>query len=243
MGWGSCGTVTNISDETMPDSAFIFDIDGTLVDLRKIWEQTYTLLYQQKHNLILTPAELKSMFGPPELEGHTAILTRRNIYTPERAQELVTATETTMVSIFNEANLFPSLLPGVFSCLHDFYQARVPLACATGNIPSIGKAILSATKIAPYFSVVACSEPETKARSDIVQRALDGLRNQGNQLDLEKVYVIGDSPSDVTAAQQVGVKSVAVATGHYSVEELAAYHPNIVLKDLRGLSAAVENFK
>ena len=50
----------------MNNRAFIFDIDGTLVNLRTMWKQTYTFLYQREHNYTLSEAEIKNIFCSPQ---------------------------------------------------------------------------------------------------------------------------------------------------------------------------------
>ena len=87
------------------ERCFLFDIDGTLVNLRAIWEQTYTDLYQKVYGFRLTESELKSMFGPPELEGHAQILQGRGMHTSQRAEELVHLTEQAMVSLLSKKNI------------------------------------------------------------------------------------------------------------------------------------------
>jgi phosphoglycolate phosphatase-like HAD superfamily hydrolase len=55
----------------------------------------------------------------------------------------------------------------------------------------------------------------------------------GNRFDSQNVYVIGDTPKDIEGARDCGYVSVAVATGHYSFEELAREISDYVLPDLR----------
>ncbi|MEK7405980.1 MAG: HAD hydrolase-like protein, partial [Acidobacteriota bacterium] len=47
--------------------------------------------------------------------------------------------------------------------------------------------------------------------------------------------LIGDTPADVLAAKANGLRSIAVATGISSFEELAAISPDLLVADLRGL--------
>jgi phosphoglycolate phosphatase len=44
--------------------------------------------------------------------------------------------------------------------------------------------------------------------------------------------LVGDTPLDVAAALAEGARAVAVATGRYTVAELAAAGPHVVLSDL-----------
>ena len=215
---------------------FIFDIDGTLVDMRNIWENAYQELYQQQQNFSLTKEELKSLFGPPELEGHSNILQGRNIYTLEQAQGLTEGTERMMMKILEKTDLIPYRLPAVPNCLMELQRLEATLACATGNLESIARGILQQAGLKEYFPIVACAQQTTKDRSDIIQQALAGLQQQGHSSLPEKTYVIGDTPSDIQAAKKLGLRSVAVATGQYSREELMQERPKLALSNLLGLN-------
>jgi len=51
--------------------------------------------------------------------------------------------------------------------------------------------------------------------------------------EIEKVYVIGDTPKDIEAAQKAGFISVGVATGNYSMDALYKKNPDFLFKSLR----------
>ena len=214
------------------ERCFLFDIDGTLVNLRAIWEQTYTDLYQKVYGFRLTESELKSMFGPPELEGHAQILQGRGVYTPERAQKLVDGTEKKMVSLLATKNISDAVLPGVIGCLEYVVSLGSAVGVVTGNIPPIAESILRCARLRQYFEVVGCSLPDTKGRYEIVQGAVSAFNRQGKYFDSRRIYVIGDTPSDIKATKHCGYVSVAVATGHYSFEELRQEKPDVLLQNL-----------
>jgi phosphoglycolate phosphatase len=44
----------------------------------------------------------------------------------------------------------------------------------------------------------------------------------------DRVFVIGDTPADIACGRGIGARSIAVATGHYKVEELARHEPAAV---------------
>ncbi len=46
------------------------------------------------------------------------------------------------------------------------------------------------------------------------------------------VWVIGDTPLDVSCARAIGANAVAVATGWHPVEELAGCNPDLIFDDL-----------
>jgi phosphoglycolate phosphatase-like HAD superfamily hydrolase len=49
--------------------------------------------------------------------------------------------------------------------------------------------------------------------------------------------IIGDTPNDIACGKAHGARTVAVATGPFSVADLAAHHPDAVLADLSDLDA------
>ena len=50
--------------------------------------------------------------------------------------------------------------------------------------------------------------------------------------------MVGDTPSDIECGAHLGVRTVAVATGRYSVDELAAHGPDHVFADFSDWRAA-----
>lgn len=67
------------------------------------------------------------------------------------------------------------------------------------------------------------------------------VRSQ-NQFGAEKeaVYMIGDALSDIRAAQQAGVRSVAVDWGHQSLEQLKNANPDVIVHAPQELRSAIE---
>ena len=53
----------------------------------------------------------------------------------------------------------------------------------------------------------------------------------------DQVFVIGDTPHDIACGKIMGARTVGVATGRYSVEELKACDPTAVFADLTDTTA------
>jgi phosphoglycolate phosphatase-like HAD superfamily hydrolase len=51
------------------------------------------------------------------------------------------------------------------------------------------------------------------------------------------ICVVGDTPRDIEAARANGLPVIAVATGNYSFEELAALEPDVCTSSLAALLA------
>jgi len=73
------------------------------------------------------------------------------------------------------------------------------------------------------------------------RRAREAL---GLELPGDRVIVIGDTPADIACGRGIGARAIAVATGHYGVEELARHAPAAVfptLEDTAGIMTVIRN--
>ena len=77
----------------------------------------------------------------------------------------------------------------------------------------------------PELAVIA----QRRAREEL------GLDLPGNG-----VVVIGDTPDDIACGRAIGAQVIAVATGRYTVEELAAHEPFAVFPSLADTAAVLE---
>ena len=61
----------------------------------------------------------------------------------------------------------------------------------------------------------------------------------GVELPGNRVIVIGDTPADVACGRGIGARAIAVATGHYGVDELARHAPAAVFATLEDTDAVM----
>ena len=134
-------------------------------------------------------------------------------------------------------------LDGVVELL-DALEARkdVVLGLLTGNVESGARLKLSAAGIDPdRFRVNAFGSdhehrPELPAIAQ--RRASETL---GIDIAGERVIVIGDTPADIECGRSLGAKAIAVASGHYTVEQLEAHEPYAVFPSLRDTAKLLES--
>jgi phosphoglycolate phosphatase len=93
----------------------------------------------------------------------------------------------------------------------------------TGNTRTGARAKLTYYGLESFFSDGAFAE-DLGARATIAARALELARRAG-PVGEETIFVIGDTPHDIECAKPIGAKTIAVATGGYSVEELRPHQP------------------
>jgi phosphoglycolate phosphatase len=131
------------------------------------------------------------------------------------------------------AELDGKLLPGVENLL-ELLDARddVALGLLTGNFREGAWLKLKHYRIDHYFEFGAFGD-DHHSRDDVAHLAFaDSHRHVGLPVAADRVWVIGDTPADVTCARAIGVNVVAVATGIFSYEELERTKPDCLLHDL-----------
>jgi phosphoglycolate phosphatase-like HAD superfamily hydrolase len=109
-------------------------------------------------------------------------------------------------------------------------RADVRSYLLTGNTRGGARAKLTHYDLFDYFADGAFAE-DAQERSSIATRALELARRAGPVAD-DRIFVIGDTPHDVHCADAIGARTIAVATGGYTVEELSAYHPWRIFPEL-----------
>jgi phosphoglycolate phosphatase-like HAD superfamily hydrolase len=123
------------------------------------------------------------------------------------------------------------VLPNVREILeHLQEQPDVRSYLLTGNTRAGAQAKLTHYDLIHFFPDGAFAE-DTGDRASIAHRALD-LARRGGAIADDGVFVIGDTPHDIDCATAIGARTIAVATGGYTVEELEAHRPWRVFSEL-----------
>lgn len=131
--------------------------------------------------------------------------------------------------------------PGVRELLDELHRhSEVMLGLLTGNLVDGARAKLRAVDIDPGLFRVGAYGSDHEDRPELPAIA---QRRACEQLGLHvvggDVVVIGDTPADVACGRGIGARAIAVATGHYSVEELASHGPAAVFRDLTDTEAVI----
>jgi phosphoglycolate phosphatase len=130
--------------------------------------------------------------------------------------------------------LHDKVCPGVRELLSEMREAKIPAGLVTGNLTAIGWKKMDACGLRPYFNVAAFADM-ARTRAGLARIAIREARRKKIAGRETVVSLIGDHPNDVHAAKLNGIRSIAVATGLSSLDELAACQPDALVPDLRSL--------
>lgn len=127
------------------------------------------------------------------------------------------------------------VFPGVHALIERLRESRADavLGLLTGNVRQGAELKLRAAGIDfEWFAVGAFGSDHADRRelpAVAVQRAEERL---GRRFTGKEVVIIGDTPADIACGEHLGVRTLAVATGSYTADELQACGPDHLFSTL-----------
>lgn len=133
-------------------------------------------------------------------------------------------------------------LPGVVALVDALHQrSDLSLGLLTGNYPETGRLKIASAGIDPDRFRVAAWGIDGDSRRDLPPVAIRRHHETlGRPIAAERVLIIGDTPHDVDCAKHHGCRVIAVATGSFSVDELAACGPDLTVPNLLATAELVK---
>jgi phosphoglycolate phosphatase len=217
--------------------AYLFDIDGTLLNSRDAVH--YDAFLSALRHLSGRALDLEGV----TVQGSTdpIILLDALLLAGLAEAEVRPALPSLLTRMAAEvesraAELRPELCPAVPRLLEELKAAGKILGVTSGNLESIGWAKLRAAGIAPYFSFGSFSDRNARREAifrwgaEQAQQFCAGAPATGELgRNGARVCFVGDTPADIAAAKACGFPIIAVATGIYSLVELACGAPELCI--------------
>ena len=212
-------------------TTLLFDIDGTLIRTHGAGKAAME-------------AALRQAFGVTEIKdgvpysGRTDRAIGRDLLAVHGLEvtpaNVTTLTDTYLAELPRQlAALGGEVCPGVREVL-DATRGRpdVTLGLLTGNVRRGAATKLSHFGLWDHFPVGGFGDDHFD-RDDVARTAVRSVETHlGRTIDPAAVWVIGDTPLDISCARAVGAKVLAVATGWHPHAELADHRPDLLLTDL-----------
>ncbi|MEX0998833.1 MAG: HAD family hydrolase [Thermodesulfobacteriota bacterium] len=221
----------------------LFDIDGTLLLTNGAGTRAANRAFENIYGISeamtkidaagkTDPIILKEIFKN-ELNrdySHEEALELYKLYIPFLKEE-TGASETTV-------------MPGIPKLLENLSRrGDMVLGVATGNIEQGAWIKLESAGLDHHFKFGGFGS-DSHLREHLIikaqERALDYV---GNGTDIQKTFVIGDTPYDINHGRAAGAVTVGVATGSYSRAELEEHSPDHLFDDLNNLEIVLEIFE
>ena len=225
--------MSNEQEATTP-ALILFDIDGTLLLSGRAGLRAMTRAFQETFGITdafkgesfggrtdsyLVSKALKMAGLPDTPEQHDRF---RGNYLPLLAEE-----------IQHPGEGHKGLMPGARELLDalEEYQ-HLHLALLTGNYREAAEMKLQHFELWDFFEWGAFSD-DHHDRNELVPIARARAETYDIPVEaIDRVIVIGDTPHDIECARVAGARSIAVATGGYTTDQLKQAGADEVLPDL-----------
>lgn len=218
----------------------LFDIDGTLLTTNghgvEAMMQAYTAVWDRDPRQVTY-----AMSGKTERQISFELLERLGFSRHEVEPRLATWFEQYPQAL--ERCIAPEttrVFPGVRELVKQVAKEEdMVLGLLTGNCEAAAD-IKLATAGLDGFLVGAFGEHHER-RAELVPLALEHAQTLlGQTFEGRAVVVIGDTPNDIHCGKASGAKTIAVATGGFDAEALAAHDPDFVFEDFSDLDAVMD---
>ena len=112
-------------------------------------------------------------------------------------------------------------------------DTRFDLSVLTGNLERMAGVKLAAVGLDRHIRLRGAYGSDHENRNELPAIASARIAEQtGQDRPPADFMIIGDTPRDIEVARGFGMRCMAVATGHYSLDALAAHEPDVLLADL-----------
>lgn len=223
--------------------AYLFDIDGTLLRSR---DRTH---FNSFASSVREVTGIEISLSGVMLHGGTDTAILREAFelagVPAEAWEhqleaILDVMRQTVHARRGEMDLWT--MPGVAETLTHLAGRGALLGLATGNLESIGWLKVEEVGLREWFRFGGFSD-RFAVRSEMIADAAAQARElllshpDSSRVTERSICVVGDTPRDIEAARVNGLPVIAVATGNYSFDELAALKPEVCASSLADLLA------
>lgn len=223
----------------------LWDVDFTLIDADGAGSRLYRTALRDMYGLEL-PRPAQPFAGRTDSAIALEILALAGVADPPgqllRLQDYISRLAADMWEDIRERG---RVMPGAADILAVLaagsHGQPVVQSVLTGNLPELARVKLGALQLTEHLDLTIGAYGDISAvRADLVEvaRARAAARH-GADFGGRRTVLVGDTPDDVGAALAHGASIVGVASGSFSIAELAQAGAHIVLPDLASTSAAL----
>ncbi len=195
----------------MIETAFIFDMNGTMINDMHFHEEAWHKILTEKLGAKMSREQTKE-----QMYGKNEELLERVFGKDKFTWEEMHALSLEKEKIY-QANYWPSLklIKGLDTFFEKAYKENIPMAIGTAAIPFNVDFVLDNLKLRKYFQAIVTADdvPVSKPNPDVFLKCADLLK-----LPCKNCIVFEDSPKGVEAAKNAGMKAVAITTYHRADE-------------------------
>lgn len=222
--------------DTLPH-IILFDLDGTLLDNSSAVVDAYA------SGLKKYEFKEKSHEYIARLAGLSTFETAKKLEVPDDQIHLIDAHFWEYFHLYaDDPEKIPIIIDQVPELLNFLKLKNIKMGIITSNEASIAKKLLSKVGLIDFFEVIIGAEhvENKKPSPESVYLALDKLKVDEEYIDKEGVWLIGDTISDIGAANNAGILSISIPQ-KYTFDSCVKSDPDLLIDTLKDFFHLINN--
>ncbi|MDG2167108.1 MAG: HAD hydrolase-like protein [Opitutales bacterium] len=221
------------------DILLLWDIDGTLLSAKGAGPKAFDWATIDHFGYEIPVASIDWLGATDYSIAYAMLEKAGKTATRQEAQELIDCYLSYLPEMLDATNA--RAIEGTQELLEHFHRHdAVHQALLTGNVRRGADIKLGYIGVDHYFRFGAFAD-HSDQRNDLSRHALDLAREHLHpEWSPERIYVIGDTPKDIECGKFIGAHTIAVATGHHSVEQLQEHDPSALFKTFSDPSVLID---
>jgi len=216
------------------DKLLLFDLDGTLVNLRGVGFRSLKIITKE---ILNSDKDISSIdvYGKTDTQIFEDIVNFINFDKKNFKQIYNKFVNRYLYYLKKEVQKidFDPVINNIREFLADVSKRKnIYIGLLTGNIKKGAKIKLSRWGILKYFKFGAFGDDNINRNKlvPIAKKRAEELFSK--KFKKKNIYIIGDTPKDIEAAKKNNVISVAIASGNYNKEYLAKFSPDFLFENI-----------
>jgi len=215
-----------------------FDLDGTLIDsapdLASALKLTFEALNRKPHS----EQQVRQWVGNGvEILLHRALTNSMDGTADENIME--NARDIFFKEYKNNIGRYSKLYKGVEETLNKLLNKHFLLACITNKNRAFTIPLLEKLEVKKYFNTIVCGD-DVKHKKPAAEHLLAATRQLG--LSVNQCLMIGDSKTDITAANNAKMNIICVDYGYNQGVNLRSLNIHSLISDFREIPPLLTDF-
>ncbi len=190
----------------------IFDVDGTLTYTNQLIFDSFNHITEKYLSKKFSDEEIIALFGPTE-----------DVILKKICNDDYESARKDYYAYYKDNHSIAQLYEGIKSLIIDIKNADILLAIFTGKGRTSALITLNEHGLTEYFDLIVSGDDVINHKPS--PEGIIKFLNKNN-LNPSDVLMIGDSPSDIIAAKEAGVKIASVVWDSYSEDEVRKLNGN-----------------
>ena len=207
----------------------LFDIDGTLINIKKSF--TRELIAEICKELNIDPGEIKkySFAGRTDRDIFYDFVS----HLPESEKLYIKVKELYLYLMKNHfSNEHADVIDGAMETVQFARENNIEIGLCTGNFRESAFYKVEAVGLKNVFDFggFGCNHADRKHLPGEAHQ--DFMKTKGYEPEPANYIIIGDTPNDIHSAKYFGARSVSVSSGSFGKDQLQKHNPDLLIDNL-----------